>query len=690
MKRKIVSFLVMGLFLSSAAAADRSGPAEDNTRVTMEAVTVTATKRSGTAKEFPGSISVKDDVFLESRGIQDLGRMVGFTPNVFMKNTSSGGSFVCRGISTFDTALFSPMGLYVNDVAFPMGYMVNQELFDVERVEVLRGPQATLYGRNSASGVINVVLKEPGNRRENRVQVETGSHRTARFNGSARGPVMKDRLFYGLSLQGYTTDGYWENRKTGQEDVAGEESWNGRGTLRFTPTPECTVSVSADGARRDLGISSLRFEEGPFATRRHEVFVNGEDLAHERESGQSARIRYLFPQMEMTSVTSHRIFDRDHRFDFDRSPAPLGHSEMETKMDNWSQEFRLASGDASALSWLVGFYGRYEKMDAGIDFNHVLPGIRSGRSGDSEDTGYAGFGQVTFALTDTLRFTGGLRLDTAENSGEGSFRSQSGLVSFTEDVHTEEWLPMASLACDVSSHVTAYTTFSKGFLAGGFNFFSATAKENFAFDAEHSTNYEAGIKSTWLNRKLTANATVFYTRITDKQIREEVPGAGMGVWQFTNAAQAHTQGVELEAKYQVLPAMELSASFGYADAEVDEWRTTVRGQAVDYSGNKLPWAPEYTCQVGAMYTRSDGYFVLADFLGTGKQYFDAANDLEDDSYGTMNLRAGYEGESFSFSIWCDNLSDETYAVKKVKNGAGIAMVEDGAPRTYGCTCNWRF
>ncbi|BCS87624.1 TonB-dependent receptor [Pseudodesulfovibrio sediminis] len=671
-------------------AADSEPEQDTNKDLIMEEVTVTASKREGTLKDFPGNISVMDNIFMETRGVNDLGNLMRYTPNIYIKNTSSGSSIVCRGISTIDTSLFSPMGLYVDDVPYPMGYMTNQNLFDVERVEVLRGPQATLYGRNSESGVTNIVLKEPDNEQHNKVLLETGTYRTARLGFASSGPITEDLLFYRIALQGYTTNGYNENILDGDEDVTGEKTFDGRGTLRWTPTRDWDIFLNIDGANRDKGISALRYTDGPNATDRYKVTSNENDKAYEHELGQSAKIKHSWSNVELLSITSHRTFDREHHLDSDRTATALGYSDLDTEMDSWNQEFRLISTDKSALSWLLGLNGRYEAIDAGIDMTHVLPALTSTRSGDSEDVGYAGFGQATYEIVQGLRLTGGLRLDVSHNNGKQTYTPNTGAVSYTKDVDATEWLPMLSLAYDVNPHITAYSTVSKGFLAGGFNFYSATDEDSFAYDAEHVTNYEMGIKTNWLDNTLSFNTTIFYMDITDKQVREEVPGGATGVWKFTNAAETHTAGIELDGRYRPIPELQFIAGFGYADSVVDNWETEVGGTPVDYSGNKVPWAPEFTYNLGVEYTHKSGFFANADLLGTGEQYFDAANELKEDGYQTINLRTGYQTDNIELSVWCSNLFDEAYAVKQVSTAAGYTLQEDGAPRTFGFTINWRF
>lgn len=680
-------FASLLLFLPAASAAG-----EDNAtcgHLTLETVTVTASKREGSVKDFPGNVSVMESPFIEEHGIDDLKDLTRFAPNVYVKDTSSGGSIVCRGISTIDTSLFSPMGLYVDDVAYPMGYMSNQDLFDVERVEVLRGPQGTLYGRNSESGVINVVIKKPDNERRTNTLFELGNYDSARAGVSTSGPIAEDALFYRLSLQGQITDGFYENLITDDDDVSGKKTFNGSGTLRWTPTDRWDVSFNLDGARRDLGISKLRFDTGPNKTDRFKVTSNESDKAYENELGQSAKARYSWKGMELTSVTSHRTFGRTHHLDSDRTAVALGVSELDLDSDSWSQELRLASTDESSLSWLAGVYGRHEVIDADFAIKHVNPLLASARDGDSRDTGAAGFGQATYELTPGLRLTGGLRLEASRNKGRQTYTSSAGTVAYDDTLYDTEVLPMVSLSYDVSPQVTTYATVSQGYLAGGFNFYNAADKNSFSYDPERTTNYEIGVKTNWLDQRLALDATVFYMATTDKQVREEVAGAGLGVWNFSNAAKTHSQGIELEGRYDPLKGLQCTAGFGYARSVVDDWKTTSGGTPVDYSGNKLPWAPEYTYNLGVAYRHENGLFASADLLGTGEQYFDAANALREGGYRTVDLRTGYESDDIDVSLWVKNLMDEGYVVKKVTSSSNT-LVEDGAPRTFGVTVNWRF
>ena len=197
------------------------------------------------------------------------------------------------------------------------------------------------------------------------------------------------------------------------------------------------------------------------------------------------------------------------------------------------------------------------------------------------------------------------------------------------------------------------------------------------------------LRGLFFNNRLRADLALFYTDIDDKQVREEIPGAGPMIWRYTNAARAHTQGVELEVTALPLPQLELFGGIGYAGTEVDDWIGTNRGELVDYSGKRLPWAPDLTAHLGASYHWKNGVYALADFFWTGKQYFDAANTLEQDDYALVNLKAGYLIGSWDMTIWCRNLFDQEFSDKKVKTNMGQTLVEDGQPLTVGLTLNWR-
>lgn len=651
-------------------------------------IVVTAHKTKTSIKDFPGSLSVKDKNFFQDHGVKDLKEAAAHIPNLFFKSAGSGDLIVSRGISTIDTSLFTPMGLYIDDISYPLNYMQNQSLLNVERIEILRGPQGTLYGRNSEAGVINIVTKEPDNFADGKVFFETGNYSLKSAGFFVDGPVVKNRFFAGISGEYKSLDGFTENEMTGNDKASDEFFKAVKGSLKWVANENFEALLTGDFFSRDKGMSNLRFENGPNASDYLKVISSEEDDSNEMGTSQALKIKYNSGGLKFTSITGHRLFNKDFIHDFDRTYKKLGFTDMDLKDRSLSQELRLASSPDLKFSWITGFYSEKEEIDVDMIFNHINPKMHRERGSDSEISGYAFFGQGTYSVFEKLKLTAGLRYDSSESKGKQVFKNFAGNFSYEDDFSDNEILPSTSVTYSINENINTYLSFSKGWLAGGYNYFSATNKETFSYDPEYTSNYEAGLKIVFFKNRFNANFSVFYTDIDDKQVREEVPGAGPGVWKFTNAASAYTKGAEFEINGLLGKGLSFFAGAGYADSRIDEWKGRASGKIVDYSDKHLPWAPDFTYNFGLSYYMANGLYFSGDVSGCGKRYFDAANSIEDDGYALVNLKTGMKFGSVDFSIWCKNLFDEEYANKKVKNMMNHTMVEDGDPMTFGATISW--
>ncbi|WP_320040220.1 TonB-dependent receptor [uncultured Desulfobacter sp.] len=653
-------------------------------------VVVTAAKQETLAKDTPGSISVVDAQIIDEQNIRTTEEMTRFVPNLFFKTATSGDAFVSRGISTIDTSLYSPLGFYIDDVAYPLSYMQSRFLFDIERIEVLKGPQSTLYGQNSSSGVINMVSAPQGNEPRARVLLEAGSHETFTAGAMVGGAMKKDKLFYTVSALKSVSDGYMENTNLDSDTVSDNDGFTGRASLRFTPSEALDITLALDGTDRETGLDDLRYLDGPSATQTYKVLNNQASWADQDSFGQSLVIKYAYHDIDVVSVTSHQDFNRRHTMDSDRSAMRLGVSFIDIDRTSWTQELRLSSSAGGFFSsWLLGAYASTENLDNSWDLDHVSVSLANTRVTEADTDRLALFGRVSKALTEKLTATAGLRLDHAAASGSQIYTRASGVTVYDRDITDTQLLPMASLSWKFSHDTMGYLTFSTGWMTGGYDVYSATTQDNFAYDPEYTRNYEAGIKTSFFDNRLRADFSVFYTDITDKQIREEAAGGSVGAWKITNAADAHTQGVELELRALPIRNLELFAALGYTQAEIDDWTGTLNGTAKDYSGCTLPWAPALTANAGFSYTHESGWYSTANVFWAGRQYFDAANTLEDDGYVLVNFKAGYRWRQWDIALWCKNLFDQEYAQKMVAS-SGYTLVEDGAPRTLGITLCWRW
>ena len=682
--------LALNLFSAPSAAAQEKKADEE---YKLETMTVTAQKKKENVQDVPISMDVFTGIQLEDAGIEDISDLVHFTPNVYLKESSAENVLIIRGISSFDTSIYSPAAFYVDDVNFPLHYMYNAELFDLERVEVLRGPQGTLYGRNSESGVINLVTKQPDNEFRAKVLSECGSYNSWRFGANVSGPIAKDKLYLGLALQYKLSDGYMENKFNDNDETAEKDHKNGRATLRWTPTEDWDISFIADAMDTDDQQIGYRFRTGPFATDCYDISHNITDEYSEQEgNGQTLRLQYKGDSFNLLSVTGFRNYEHKYNGEMDctADPGPWlnwGDARYEYKIEHKSEEFRISSPDNhSPFEWLIGVYGFKEETE--ISGKMAAWGLASDT--DMDIDGYAAFGQGTYTLFDKLHLTAGLRLDHQDLEGKIKGMGFTGPVNLAKDLDYDEWLPKISVAYDFSKGIMAYVSASKGYMVGGYNYgLGPTNEDAFYFDAEYTWNYEAGIKSSWFDKKFLANLSIFYIDIDDKQVVE---------WAITgstieNAAKAHSQGFELELQARPLQGLDLFAGFGYTESKFDDWKALESdGTIYDLEDNYLQNAPKYTYNLGAAYRHITGFFGRVDLLGTGEFYGDNKNNLKQEAYELVNLRLGYEGDNLGISFWCTNLFDEEYvtALYDMTNMGLGELVQDGEPRMLGVTVSYRF
>jgi iron complex outermembrane receptor protein len=675
-------FIFIALFTFSATTAVAQEKAESAAQVEKEitpkkefreeygigTMTVTAQKREENVQDVPISMDVFTGMELEDTGIDNVLEMTRFSPNVFMKQNASENMLIIRGVSAFSTSFFGPAGFYVNDISYSIPYMRNIDLFDVERIEVLKGPQGTLYGKNSESGVVNIITKQPDN------------------------PLIRDKLYLGLSGQWEDSDGFMKNEYNDNDEADKIEHINGRATLRWTPTDKWDISFIADVMDTDDGMACFRFIDGPNKTDRHEIKYDGGDQWDQESAGQSLRIKYEAHGFDVLSITGRNDFENRSATDIDMTPAPFGDFICMYEDAILSQELRVSSPKAHGpFEWLAGVYGFTEDTDNKLDM--AAWGIK--RVTEIDIQGHAAFGQCTYTFFDRLHLTAGLRYDHLDLEGKQQYQFldmttwSSQTLNFDKDLDYDEVLPKFSAAFDFTDDIMSYATVAKGYLAGGYNYGFVINQNNFTYEPEYIWNYEAGVKTAWLDNRLMANAAVFYIDIKDKQVVEWLQGGGPTDRTVKNAADAHSQGIELEFQARPMQGLDLFGGVGYTEAKFDDWiNLEADGTIYDYTDKYLPSAPKYTYNAGVQYRHATGFFGRADILGIGDFYSDAKNDMKI-SYELVNLRLGFESENFDLVFWGKNVFDREYAAKANKWG-GATLIQDGEPRMFGATVTYRF
>jgi len=661
----------------------------------LDTIVVTAQKKEENIQKVPLSMDAFSQIDLEDAGIKNTPDLVRLSSNVHIKETHVEHALVIRGISSYHSSIYSPAGFYVDDISYPLHYMQNTGLLDVERIEVLKGPQGTLYGHNSESGVLNIVTRQPGNESKGKILTEYSSYNTFNTEANVSGPLIQDKLFMGGAFQYSVTDSFFENDVTGDDKVMDNDRVNGRATLRWTPSDRLDLSFIGNAMQDNGHGGGFRYISGEHATDRYRVRKDTDEYLDQDSNSQAVRIKYRGDGFNVLWATSRLDQFLDKQNDADGWAYDAYQQSNIFTMDEQmlSQEIRISSDDRGPFEWLVGLYGFTE--DSSFDFQYNYESTAMNRTmkhpvTDIAAEGYAVFAQGTYTLWDKIHFTAGLRYDY--QTLEGDLKDNVLGIELYDDKDYDELLPKVSISYDQSDHVMLYGSVSKGYLVGGFNWF-ATSGAGFNFDPEYTWNYESGIKSTWFEDRLLVNLSLFYISIIDKQV-SEVDTQTLSTT-ISNAAEAHSCGLEFLVKATPKKGLDFFASLGINESQFDDftssqWNAT-NTELVNknYDGNTLPYAPRVTYNAGFQYRTANNFFFRADLLGTGKFYSNAANTGKQEAYQTVNLTVGYEGEHFDVYLRARNIFDEEYCTWLMPRNDGV-MGLDGEPQTIGITVAYRF
>ncbi len=681
---------LLGMFLLA-----EPGLAGENPTMQLDTITVTAEKREGNIKDIPSSISVVNDVLLDDLkmdSVQDVSTVI---PNLYVTDTGEDESFASmRGIK--GSMGGSPVvGIYVDDVYTSFG--LDMVLMDVERIEVLRGPQGTLYGRNSEAGIINVVTKQTTEEWEGKVFADIGSFDSYKGAFVVSGPLTETLGVRG-AFQYKESDGWFENQWNDSDEGGRKEVYNGRLGLSLAASEALNFRLIYDLSRRNNPQYANFAPINQPGDLRKNLNVDYMGEAEKDADTLSLHGQYDFGGCRLVSITAYDKEVSKMSNDLDFMPFDMMKLDIDRDVETFSQELRLVSAqDDEPLQWLVGAFFLHEERDNSIDtwmnFMNMgmgVPGETLRSSGELATTGAALFGEATYTFLDRLHLTLGLRYDREEQ--EFDYRRPQcrptltwmgyGPVSGTQKDTHEAWLPKVSLRYDVTSDISSYVSASRGFRSGGYNLMDNLGV---AFEPEFTWNYEVGIKTSFLDNRFQCNAAVFYIDWTDMQVEIPVPGSGGAVFYTDNAAEANARGAELEFAARLIQGLELFGGIGYTKAEYDSYSS---GTNV-YDGKTVIDVPEMTCHLGGIYRHDSGFFTSLVYRHVGDVTIDIANTHKQKDYGLLNGKIGYEGDFFDAYVYARNIFDEEYTTRQFEvNNAWLGRA--GEPLTVGVNIAFRF
>lgn len=702
-----------GLFLALLAAVSgpsvAAEPSDPPTPLVIEINTPRDTEarfRSESIQGVPISMTVFDRRRLEASEIRDIPDVVASSPSLNLSSSTGNQrttNIAMRGVGAmvFSAGVDPATAFYVDEVfiANPAGFNIG--LLDPERVEVLRGPQGILNGKNALAGAIRVTSMRARGSGTASGEVSAGSYGSLRGRAVVDGAIMPDRLFARLTAVESRRDGTYHNMV---DDRYIDSRRNGGARLQFRAMTrdDLELSLSADFSR-DRGMRGAGGDFDTILTRRVNVLVPYDEIRD--NGGIHLNAVWHGKDVTTTSITALRglHFNADGS-DFSRSD--LYYQGQRDDQIQFSQEIRFASTGRRSVDWVGGLYflGEDYRTTSYQELHTLGPtfgttnGHRETSTARQRTLNAAAFGEATWHLNDTVSAALGLRytMDHKEIDYRHSSNDGTQLLAILQSQHRDKAFhdvsPSLTLSYSPWPTLTTYARTAHGYKGGGFNniFVNSTKLD---FLPETGWNHEVGAKSRWLDDRLELNAALFWFILSDQQVQSITNASGT---RTSNAATSTSKGFEIGSVLRPWKQLALSADLAYADARFDSYRTLpVGSSSVDASGNHLPYGSRlsYTLGAEAHHFVTPWTKVLArlDYLYKGGHYFDAQNSLYQRGYAITNLKAGLAGERWEFSLWGRNLFDARYRTFAADNGSFIGRKAfAGDPMMVGASLRVEF
>jgi iron complex outermembrane receptor protein len=721
---------VAGLAIASPAVAQddpppATPPVQPQAQQGDSDIVVTALRRSENLQDVPAAVTAFTADTIEAAGIERPIDFINLTSNVNLVETQNAGNafIVIRGITQARNSEPS-VAVIVDGVQQVNPAQFNQDLFDIEQIEVLKGPQGAVYGRNAIGGAIVIRTRQPTNQFQGQLRAGVDNGFGYWIRGGVSGPI-SDTVRFRLAGSWYDTNGFLRNPFLG-EDADPVKDFSVRGTLLWNPSPNFTVDLRGSLSR--LRTQALYFNivadanDTSLPIRVNNAGQNDRDMENV-----SLRLNWETGAGTFSSVSSYdkvkEILTGD-AFNFLPIPESLffflfGFDLNQSQfldVEATSQEFRFASPENRSFRYILGAYAidtnRFISTGNMIDTGKgVFPVFRQPSTNPlnpqatfladrQNNFAWALFGNFTYDISEQLRIDLGLRYDRDKRRNTTLTPTAflpnvpgfpQGATGQVRRIAFDDWQPKVTLTWEPSSTVTIYGGYSRGFRSGGFNqtgvggvaFANGIVGVSDVFQAETADTFEIGARTSFLNRRLMLSANAYTTR--SKNSYFFVFLAANSTQNLGNVPKARITGFELEARAKPAPGLELNAALGYTDSKI----TAFPDPAV--IGNELPLISRYTLNLGAQYRAplpgaGVGILVRVDYRRTGRTWWEPFNTTSRDPIDLVNARLGVEGGHWSATLFSENLFNEKYNAEFSPGG----FVFKARPRRYGAEVTFRF
>ncbi len=673
----------------------------------LEEVVVTAQKRAQSIQDVPIAITAFGADDLERLNANDMADMQFSTPNLTISyNGKTIPRIGMRGISDYsrNPGYDNRVSVYVDGIYAGRSAASNQSTLDIERVEVLRGPQGTLFGKNTVAGAISLTSKKPSADLHGSVGFDVGKDDYLSVTGTLNTPVIEDKLYAKLMVSDKQRDGYKTNLFNG-DDLDGLDEQAARLQLRWL-LDNGEVNFSADKTR-DIteGVASESVND-MFAPKKFEINTNQELVQSMEGQGAGLTVDYtLANDFELTSISGYREMEFLYTNDEDYTHFDVAHSTTTEKSEHFSQELRLASPENDTYDYVLGlFYYEQTNDSSSSAIGGALfpnPNTFTTVPATVDVTSLAAYVHGNYRFNERWSLTGGLRYTYEEKELEYTITDTTGLFtngSLDDERDAEDFSPKIGVNYFFNEDVMFYANYAKSFKSGGWNVDFISTFDNVSFDDEQVQAYELGVKSTLADGRVRLNMALYNSNYSDFQVFQFVPlSTGGTILTITNAGEVTSKGFEADINWAVSENFTLWATYGYSDSVFDEFKDG-GGPGVDYDGNDTVDAPSSSYSVGLQYVQplgSVGELVASVDYSFRDEFYTNPNNLEANvvgDYDLVNARIGIESSEGDWSVflWGKNLADADDVNDQSVSFLGVQRASYIQPRSYGLTFKYNF
>jgi outer membrane receptor protein involved in Fe transport len=705
MKHSLLAVTMTSAFFIADATAETNS-------TELPSMIVSADFRPSQNYDAAVSISSIDDGVIRDRGAQHIEDILNLTPNVNISSGASRGQyFQIRGIgerSEFKAPLNPSVGLFIDGIDFSRTGGA-ATLFDIQRVEILRGPQGTQYGANGMAGTINLFSTQPSNEFDIKFQSTLADYNTRTVGVAVGGPLAKDKLLGRFSVHSHQSDGYMENAFLGKDNTQNRDEITARGHLKWLVSTALTVDLNIFHLNTDNGYDAFTLDN----SRTTQSDQPGEDSQHTNAFSLKTDYRAsdkVQLQSNLTYSKSDLVYSYDddwsHKTQFPSSSYPYsGFDEYMRERENYSAELRALSNEngrifSDTTDWTVGLFIAKQRQD--LDRKYFSNEVTSSavdifRTTNTYETyNSALYGQLDTAITEKLTLITGLRAEY----WEADYKDSDGL---TDSPNEMMYGGKIGLKYQINTDHMAYGSVSKGYKAGGINVDPKLDEKYRSFDTEQLWNIEAGLKSFWLDRQLKTAITAFYMLRRDAQVKSSLQypkddGSPGFVDYLENAAQGRNMGIELEADWLITEKFRALASVGLLKAVYDDYdNPELQSQGIKMKGRRQAHAPAYQFSLGGEYYITQDWTLRTNIEGKDEFYYSNSHNEKSSAFSIVNASLEYVKNNWTISMWGRNLFDKDYYTRGFFFGIDPSVgyddrkyVQYGDPRVVGMTLTYDY